>query len=62
MRARVSVEAGVTFGWEQWIGDRGVAVGVDTFGASAPDKVLFEQYGLTVAHVVSAAKKSLAAV
>lgn len=59
--ARVSVEAGVTFGWEQWIGDRGVAVGVDRFGASAPDKVLFEQYGLTVANVVAAAKRSLGA-
>ncbi len=59
--ARVSVEAGVTFGWERWIGDRGVAVGVDRFGASAPDKVLFEQYGLTVANVVAAAKQSLGA-
>jgi transketolase len=59
--ARVSVEAGVTFGWERWIGDKGVAVGVDRFGASAPDKVLFEQYGLTVANVVAAAKRALAA-
>jgi transketolase len=59
VKARVSVEAGVTFGWERYIGDRGVAVGVDTFGASAPDKILFEKYGLTVSHVVAAAKKSL---
>ncbi|MFZ5441528.1 MAG: transketolase [Myxococcota bacterium] len=60
VRARVSVEAGVTFGWERWIGEAGVAIGVDRFGASAPDKVLFEQYGLTVANVVAAAKRSLA--
>ena len=60
VKARVSVEAGVTFGWERWIGDHGVAVGVDRFGASAPDKVLYEQYGLTAQHVVDAAKKSLA--
>ncbi len=59
-KARVSVEAGVTFGWERFIGDHGVAVGVDKFGASAPDAILFEQYGLTTAHVVAAAKKSLA--
>jgi transketolase len=60
VRARVSVEAGVTHGWEQWIGDHGLSVGVDTYGASAPDKVLFEKYGLTVANVVEQAKKSLA--
>ncbi len=59
VKARVSVEAGVTFGWDRWIGDYGVAVGVDKFGASAPDKILFEQYGLTAAHVVTAAKQSL---
>jgi transketolase len=54
--ARVSVEAGVTLGWERYVGDRGVTIGVDGYGASAPDKVLFEQYGLTVAKVVAAAK------
>ncbi|MCA2979736.1 MAG: transketolase [Myxococcaceae bacterium] len=57
--ARVSVEAGVTLGWERFVGDRGVALGVDTYGASAPDRVLFEQYGLTVAKVVAAAKALL---
>jgi transketolase len=54
--ARVSIEAGVTLGWERYVGDRGVALGVDTYGASAPDKILYEQYGLTVAKVVAAAK------
>jgi transketolase len=62
VKARVSVEAGVTFGWERIIGDHGVAVGVDRFGASAPDKVLFAEYGLTAKHVVEAAQKSLAGV
>lgn len=57
--ARVSIEAGVTFGWERFVGDRGVALGVDRYGASAPDKILFEQYGLTVAKVVEAAKSLL---
>jgi transketolase len=59
VRARVSVEAGVTFGWSQWIGDAGVAVGVDRYGASAPGEVLLEKYGITAAGVVAAARRSL---
>jgi transketolase len=61
LRARVSVEAGVTFGWREWIGDRGVAVGIDRFGASAPGEVVLEKLGITVAHVVAAAKQTLGA-
>ncbi|MGV3625068.1 MAG: transketolase [Archangium sp.] len=59
VKARVSIEAGVTFGWREWVGDKGETIGVDEFGASAPDKVLFEQYGLTVGAVVEAARKTL---
>jgi transketolase len=59
VRARVSVEAGITHGWERWVGEQGKAVGIDTFGASAPDKVLLEQYGLTVPKVVAAVRESL---
>jgi transketolase len=44
---RVSVEAGRTSGWQGWVGLDGLAIGVDTFGASAPAKVLAEKYGLT---------------
>jgi len=58
--ARVSIEAGVTLGWERFVGDRGVALGVDRYGASAPDKILYEQYGLTTAKVIEAAKSLLA--
>jgi transketolase len=54
--ARVSVEAGVTIGWERWLGARGKAIGVDTFGASAPANILYEKYGLTVAKIVEAAE------
>ncbi len=57
---RVSIEAGVTFGWREHIGDRGIAIGVDRFGASAPGEVLYEQFGLTPAAVVAAAKKVVA--
>src|SRR3569623_2294166 len=56
---RVSVEAGVTFGWRQYLGDRGVAIGVDRFGASAPGELLMEKLGITPAHVVAAAKQVL---
>jgi transketolase len=58
--ARVSIEAGVTFGWERFVGDRGVAIGVDRYGASAPDKKLYQEFGLTAANVVATAKRVLA--
>ena len=59
VRARVSVEAGVTFGWSTWIGDLGEAVGVDRYGASAPAEVLMKEYGITPDAVVAAARRSL---
>jgi transketolase len=55
--ARVSIEAGVTFGWREWIGDRGIAIGVDRYGASAPWEVIYEKLGITAAHVVTSVKK-----
>jgi transketolase len=45
---RVSIEAGITLPWRRWIGDDGLAIGIDRFGASAPDKVLAQKLGLTV--------------
>jgi transketolase len=61
IRARVAVEAGVTSGWTQFVGDKGKVVGVNRFGASAPAGELFEEYGLTVANVSQAVRDSLAA-
>ena len=58
-RRRVSVEAGVTMGWREYIGDRGVAIGIDRYGASAPAEVIFEKLGITPAAVVTAAKQTL---
>jgi transketolase len=52
LTARVSVEAGVTWGWRGLVGDRGVAMGVDDFGASAPAPKLFQHFGLTAAAIV----------
>ena len=61
VKARVSVEAGSTFGWSRYVGDKGECIGVDEFGASAPGPLLYEKYGITVDAVVAAAKKSMAA-
>jgi len=57
VKARVSIEAGVTFGWQRWVGSEGVCLGIDHFGASAPAEILFEQFGLTVDKVVEVAKQ-----
>ncbi len=62
VEARVSVEAGITFGWERWVGRHGVSVGIDRYGASAPAERVFEELGLTVAAVAAAAAAVLARV
>jgi transketolase len=60
VRARVSVEAGVTLGWERWVGDAGAIVGLDHFGASAPAGTIFERFGFTVDRVAGVAVDVLA--
>ncbi|MFF5259502.1 transketolase [Actinomadura viridis] len=57
--ARVSVEAGVGFGWRGYIGDAGESVSLEHFGASADYKTLFQQFGITAERVVAAAHASL---
>jgi transketolase len=59
VRARVSVEAGITHGWERWIGDAGASIGIDRFGASAPGPTVFAELGITAEHVASAARALL---
>ena len=59
VRARVSVEAGVTEGWRQFIGLDGLAVGIDRFGASAPYQVVYEKLGVTAEAVAQAAREVL---
>ncbi|HEY3805076.1 MAG TPA: transketolase [Kofleriaceae bacterium] len=56
---RVSVEAGVTFGWREHVGERGVSVGIDRFGASAPGEVALDKLGINAPHVATAAKQLL---
>ena len=48
---KVSIEAGVTLGWQKYVGD-GLTIGIDTFGASAPAEVLFDHFGLTAEKIV----------
>ena len=59
IRARVAVEAGSSYSWHKYTGLDGKVLGVDSFGASAPAKQLFELYGLTAENVANAAKELL---
>jgi transketolase len=56
VKIRVAVEAGIRLGWEHYVGLEGEIVGMESFGASAPGKVLYEKFGLTVEGVVQTAK------
>jgi transketolase len=56
---RVAVEAAVGLGWERFIGEDGVFVGMDSFGASAPADRLYKEFGITAEAVVAAAKSKL---
>ncbi len=56
VRARLSIEAGVTLGWQKYVGDSGGSIGVDRYGASAPGEVVMREYGFTVDHVVDFAR------
>jgi len=49
---KVSIEAGATLGWARYIGSRGLAVGLDRFGASAPAEDLFSRFGFTAEAIV----------
>jgi transketolase len=57
VRARVSVEIGVSLGWERWVGDEGAIIGLDHFGASAPAGTIFEKLGFTVERVTDVARR-----
>ncbi len=59
VRARVACEAGVRLGWERYVGLEGAVVGIDRFGASAPYKTLYEQFGITAEAVAAAARRLL---
>jgi len=60
VRARVSIEAASTFGWHRWVGDRGLSIGIDRFGASAPAAAIAKAFGFTPEHVADVAAGLLA--
>lgn len=60
VKARLAVEAGVSLGWERWVGDSGIVIGVNKFGASAPYTILYEKYGLTVENILEKARSLVA--
>lgn len=57
IKFRVAVEAGVSQGWEKWVGDNGEIVSVDRFGASAPFGIIYENFGLTVDRIVNICRR-----
>jgi len=61
VKARVSIEAGLSLTWERYVGDAGRSVSIEHFGASADYKTLFREFGITTEAAVAAAKDSLAA-
>lgn len=60
--ARVAIEAGVTQGWERWVGNDGAVIGLDRFGASAPYRQVYQYLGLTVERIIEEAERLLAEV
>ena len=56
---KISVEAAATLGWHKWVGDQGLAIGIDHFGASAPYKEIYEHFGLTADRVAREAAERL---
>jgi len=61
IKARVSIEAGIALTWAPYLGDAGRSVSIEHYGASADYKTLYEKFGLTSEHAISAAKESIAA-
>jgi transketolase len=57
---RLAIEAGVTIGWQRYVGEQGAVMGIDHFGASAPYRDLQEEFGFTPDRVVERAVKLLA--
>jgi transketolase len=57
--ARLAIEAGVTFGWSRYVGEKGAVIGLDRFGASAPYQILMEKFGFTPANASAKVRQML---
>jgi transketolase len=55
--ARVAIEAAAPLGWCKWVGSRGIVMGIERFGASAPYKEIYRHFGLTPENLVENVKK-----
>lgn len=60
IKVRVAMEAAATFGWERFVGEQGVVIGLDRFGASAPYETIYQELGLTPQAMASAVRQLLA--
>jgi len=59
LKARLAVEAGISLGWREWVGDLGIIMAVDRYGASAPAGQIYEEFGLTVENVIKKSEELL---
>ena len=55
VKARLSVEAGVSLGWQKWVGDEGDSISIEHFGASAPGDLVLKEFGYTADNVMARA-------
>jgi len=60
VKCRLAVEAGIQQGWEKWLGENGVMIGMTSYGASAPAEILYEKFGFSVENIVKHAMQLLA--
>lgn len=54
---RIAIEAGIQMGWDRYLGEKGVFIGMDSFGASAPAEKLYEHFGITTEAIIAEAKR-----
>jgi transketolase len=59
VKTRLAVEAGISLGWERWVGEKGSMVGVDRYGVSAPFEIIYREFGLSVDNIIEKAKRLL---
>lgn len=57
VKRRISIEAGVTTGWQKYVGCEGISIGIDQFGKCGPGEIVLEKFGFTVDNVVKMARK-----
>ena len=57
VKRRISIEAGVTTGWQKYVGSEGITIGIDQFGKCGPGEIVLEKFGFTVDNVVKMARQ-----